>query len=517
MDNVLNFDKDLTANASAFENLEKTVFHHGEILRESKYNEKFLRQTENDQYLVTYYYSQAFHALIINIGHLFFGPFILPLLFLIYGRPLMHSMLFQWRLIYFLGDFTNWLWFAGTAVMIYVHPELNEQLAVMYIGTGSVIFLRQVLVSLKYGFYTKKMWHLISTVKVEDEIIFNNLILRAWVKVPVEVAEHEMTSSIKKLKIPLKKLNLKFNQLPEVCIRVQVSEEIAVDTENRISLLKVALFIIKQVTETQKTFELNIIEICGYLYIGSYIALRYYSYGVNGFRYDPVEIIYTLKSLFKGYISSTQFVKFIAAGLYDFKRKRLLMAQCTSLICTTDRKYSVLQNSNKHMLDTSDAETMLSWYCLRRSFLDFGRRYTLRVFLYASLLLPICIAIIVILFLQILGLVGVSYNYYIVPGIFLSVEVFILMIQMSLSALSLNNYYSIHKDIILEKSSFYRNYSENEDVIKCLDYLTQRLSHDQAIRPIKIMGVTINNSFLIQLGALAISGLYAIINLLASN
>ena len=37
-----------------------------------------------------------------------------------------------------------------------MRPEGNNQLAIVYISTGSVIFLRQLMVSLKYGYYTKK-------------------------------------------------------------------------------------------------------------------------------------------------------------------------------------------------------------------------------------------------------------------------------------------------------------------------------------------------------------------------
>ena len=62
---------------------------------------------ENDLYQVKFHYSQAIIALIINIGHLFFGPFIIPVFNLIFGKNLMHSMVFEFRWLYILGDFSS--------------------------------------------------------------------------------------------------------------------------------------------------------------------------------------------------------------------------------------------------------------------------------------------------------------------------------------------------------------------------------------------------------------------------
>ena len=492
----------------------QTIF----LIRENQIPNKKTIWNENDQYQVIYHYSQAWEALIINIGHLFFGPFIIPLLRWKYGKSLLHSMVIEFRLWYFKGDFTSWVWMITTALMNYMHPELFDQLLVMYIATGSVIFLRQVLVSLKYGYYTKENWDLLNNSYVSDEFILNNLILWVWVTVPHDIAETELVRSVKKLKIPLTSLNLKFIHFPEACSNEICDEKVACDTKDSIPLLKVAKYLIKKVTDSQNSFELKLISWCGYLYIGSYVILRYYGFGIAGFRYEPIELIYTLASLYKGYYASTEFVKFISAGLYDFKRRRLLMAQCTGMISNTDEKLLLFDQKQKPILDMKDPSTILSWYYLRRAFLDFGRRYTLRVFLYASLIFPLCIFIIAILFLQFIKIINSEFNYYIVPGIILSTEVFALLIHMSFSALSLNRYYSIHKDILLEMYSNIRSHEESNDlVLKNLNHIMTRLSHDEIIRPITIMGIKIDNTFMLQLGALAISGLFAGFSLLTKG
>ena len=40
--------------------------------------------------------------------------------------------------------------------MALIYPNRIPDLAIIYIATGSVIILRQILVSIKYGYYTKK-------------------------------------------------------------------------------------------------------------------------------------------------------------------------------------------------------------------------------------------------------------------------------------------------------------------------------------------------------------------------
>jgi hypothetical protein len=486
-----------------------------EILREIRADQKKIMQGENSQYQAVYYYSHAIAALIINIGHLFFGPFALPLLYCIYGKNLMHAMLLDLNKFYIIGDFTSWLWFAGTILMMYMHPELNGQLSILYIGTGSVILLRQILVSLKYGYFTKKNWELMCNTKVSYEFILNHLILRAWIRVPQDICEHEITGSIHKLKIKPNYLNLKFKELPEF-IDEDLDYVENFDFPNAVPLTKIAQYLVKRVTENQDTFELTLINMYGYVYIGSYFALRYYGYGWKGFRLDPVEIIYTVHSLFKGYISSVQFVKFIAAGLYDYNRKKILMAQCTGLISKVDKKLLLFGKKGPE-LDLDDPMTILSWYYLRRIFIDFGRRYTLRVFLYASLILPVGIIVVFILFLQLVGIVGTSYNYYITPGFLLSIEVFALLMHMSASALSVNNYFEMHKDILLERCGALKGQGDSQEIINYLEYVIKRIEHDQELRPLKIMGILIDNSFILQIGALGLSGLYALISLLAKK
>ena len=134
--------------------------------------------------------------------------------------------------------------------------------------------------------------------------------------------------------------------------------------------------------------------------------------------------------------------------------------------------------------------------------------------MYSSLIFPVCIAVIIVLFLQLFGIVGVSYNFYLIPCFMLTIEVFAIILAMSRSALSLNNTFSIHRDLLLENFINAKHKINNDiDVVRNISFVIERLKHDEIIRPVTIIGITINESFMLKIFIVALSGLFAIIEL----
>ena len=454
----------------------------------------------------------------INMTHFFLGPLSIPILKVIFGSNLVHGMALSINSFYFRGDLISWLWFATTVIFSYLNPNILDEMAVIYLGTGSVIFLRLFMVSLKYGFFTKKKWELMKTTQVSQEFIFQNLIVYAWVSVPSKVAKKELAISFRKQKIKPEELRIQFSYFPQSCVldKIPASEsfESYSVVNNEVSLSKLAKYLVHKVTKTQKVSELQIIHLLGLVYVILFVVLRYYAFGWGGFRLNAFEIAYTLLSVYKGYTDSSQLVKFIAAGLYDFKRKRMLMAQCTGLISKVDHKFSLFKNTDMPQMDFTNSATILNWYHLRRTFLDFGKRYTLRVFLYASLILPLCISVVAMLILQVTGIIGGQYNYYLIPGFMLTIEVLVMLIYMSFAALSLNRTFAVHRDLILEYLITAKTGNNfNFEVISNLAFVMERLKHDEIVRPIRILGIVINDDLIVKLIIVAISGLLAIIKL----
>jgi hypothetical protein len=130
----------------------------------------------------------------------------------------------------------------------------------------------------------------------------------------------------------------------------------------------------------------------------------------------------------------------------------VLMANCSALISNVDVKKSVL-GPCLPKLDMKDPETVIAWYYLRSIFLNFGRRFTVRIFWYCSLFLPVCLAIIVLIFLQLFHVITDENNFYIVNLLFLNVLTLWILVDMSMSAVKLNCYYDIHKDLLLKRQS----------------------------------------------------------------
>jgi hypothetical protein len=128
------------------------------------------------------------------------------------------------------------------------------------------------------------------------------------------------------------------------------------------------------------------------------------------------------------------------------------MANCSASISNVDMKKSVLCRELPK-LDMKDPETTIAWYYMRSIFLNFGRRFTVRIFWYCSLVLPICIAIFVLIFLQLFNVITDENNFYIVNLLFLSVLTLWIIIDMSMSAVKINDYFDIHIDLILKRQS----------------------------------------------------------------
>ena len=118
-----------------------------------------------------------------------------------------------------------------------------------------------------------------------------------------------------------------------------------------------------------------------------------------------MDLTYIIMNILVSLLLSRTFLTFILAGVYDFRRRKLMMAQCSALISHVDNKYLYLDR-NMAKLDLTHVSTILSWYHMRAAFLDYGKRFTLRLFLYTSLIFPVCLLVIVVLFLMVFDVIG---------------------------------------------------------------------------------------------------------------
>ena len=148
------------------------------------------------------------------------------------------------------------------------------------------------------------------------------------------------------------------------------------------------------------------------------IGLRIYGFGWSTFRIDVFEWLLMFFCIVNSWWFSRTYLLWIYVGTVDFKRKLILMANCSAIISNSDLKYLVLDKSLSK-LDMNDSETILSWHLLRNTFLIFGKRFTARIFAYAGLMLPVCLAIVLILILQLANVISQENNFYAVNLLFL--------------------------------------------------------------------------------------------------
>lgn len=482
---------------------------------------------ENEVYEVKYYLKYMAVALSIHGTHLIFGPLALPLLHLIYNHNLLHNMLFKWSKIYFLLEFPGWVYVVTTAVALSIDLSKIEVLYSSMITYGIIIILRNILVSVKYGYYTQRQWETLKERRFTEEEINGSLLLRSWIKVPDKVAERELSISFKRMHIKPERMRLKFKELSEKTIATlgDYMTELPDLSDSTIPIDSISRYLINQITEAVKTPEIKLISACAALYTLIPFILLFYRYNKEMTEISWMGWMYMIMLMPNTYLYCRGFLLFILVGVYDFSRKKLLLAQCTALISRVDNVY-LKMNDEYPRLDMSDANTVLSWYCMRSAFLDFGKRFTLRVFLYSSLALPVCLIVIIVIIAMTFGIVGTSFNFLYIPGVFLVVIVLIVICYMVAAAIALNKYFAIHRDILLtiitelsgkeknEKSS--KTQKSSKDSISTIWIIYEKLVQSEKLHPVSIMGITANSSLYAKLGTVAISGVAALTRLLLS-
>ena len=76
------------------------------------------------------------------------------------------------------------------------------------------------------------------------------------------------------------------------------------------------------------------------------------------------------------YVYDTLYLFYIGR-VHDFSRKKRLLSYCTGLYVQSTPGIIALKKVTR--LDMEDVKTILAWYYMRSAFLDFGKRFTLRV------------------------------------------------------------------------------------------------------------------------------------------
>lgn len=160
-------------------------------------------------------------------------------------------------------------------------------------------------------------------------------------------------------------------------------------------------------------------------------------------------------------------LRFVAAGLTDFRRK-LFFQKVMSMLIDPEKRTSDKDVKNiVPCLNLLDSRTLRRWMYLKRSSLDFGKKFTHRIFLYCSIFLigyGLLAIIFTLAFFNIL-----NYDFPLETVVLGYFDVFvilgILMLMLNTGA-EVNTYFLKHKTLLLALKRHYLLIKDNYEILK---------------------------------------------------
>lgn len=474
---------------------------------------------ETDAYDVEFHYWQFFTAVAIHFLHLCGGPVCVPLIWAVFGRSLVSNMgIIVLRL--YIADFLSHMLVLMITLLFVFYPARTEDFRIVAIATLTAVCLRTTIICLKYGTLTKRWWKRLKEGIVPSGELVNTLIIFAWLRVPEEVATCELKNAFGRLPLPVSNLHLIFRAPLKPDTRARLWDlqskgtegffcPLDVDPEKYESAFFTARLLLEGAINQHDDFGKWFAYLAALGYSLAPHILRLYLLGPSTYHLDAAEIILTPITLLCNGFMVWAMVSFIVVGIVDFQRKRWLMSQCSALISDFDR---ILLLENLPKVDLGEIRSIYGWYYTRRAFLDFGRRFSNRVHIYASAILPILLCAVVFILLQVIGVLSRAYNWELICPLFLSIAFDVVIVRMILEAVALNHSFEVHSDLLQEAAS--RLQTSEKAALEALQWTVRKLELDQELRPVTIIGFTIDQNLVNKLLALGLSGAFALLKLL---
>ncbi|CAG9324460.1 unnamed protein product [Blepharisma stoltei] len=496
---------------------------------------KIKTHDEDAQYEFIYHSNQFLIALAIHLIHTFLGPISLPIIFKIFGTNLCKNMHFRWNYHYIKEIFTHVCIILNLAFCI-AFPELAFKWIGLVVSVLAVIALKNSFLSIKYGYYSQKKWRAMKEETLERSFLDSEYLALAWYSIPESVIDSELEKSFKRQSKNPHELCFMFETPLQECYHnllasfqinlgiETVHEGISHSNENPCYPLSVlGKMLIKEADKkAHYKFETYFVLMLNIVYCILPFTTVWY---INGgfFEEDSnallivIAVINSIESCFEGW----RLLMFVYIGICDFRRKKIMIDECTAMISDIDIKDTVWFVRNFPSADMHDLRTIESWYTLRTASLDFGRKFTYRIFAYSSFVLPLSCAMVALFLLQAFGIIGGASSGALISLLFFTIVMLILIIYMTFSGMELNRAFSLHRDLILNIVGHImkdNNYNEeNENVlatIKILQYLVQKLEQDEILRPVMIMGIRLDSALLAKVVTVLISGVLGLVQMM---
>ena len=264
------------------------------------------------------------------------------------------------------------------------------------------------------------------------------------------------------------------------------------------------------------------------------ITIKIYTISVNKATGTQVifEVLFLCIEIVIVFIIHTANLAFVYAGSGDFKRKLFQMKILQSLI-TPEKDEDFIFSNFFPTLNAWCTVNLRSWVQLRALCLDLGKKYTYRIFIYSAGFVVAYVLFFVFIVLSMFSFVNYELPLTVyVTGMFDTVIVFGLILQMFRLGAQINNHYNTHKGVFLrikktlwEAKNNYDGFMEVssnfsfssklyaemlkmteqlqddkikylDDCISLIDMIIQGLDYDREINPLKIVGITASDQIL---------------------
>ncbi|CAG9320427.1 unnamed protein product [Blepharisma stoltei] len=479
--------------------------------------------TEEMKTEIEYIFHQAFIALVIHFLHTFLGPISIPFLWLVCGKNLCTNMGFNWHQFY-IYELIPWTWIPLTILYYFLsYTEFSNSSSII-LATSSAIFIKELLISIKYGYYTEEFWNYMKSEKIPAKMLVDQLIVSSWQIIPPDIARQELLKSFKRLNRDPSQLCMAFkSELPEkIKEMIEKTKDLYNIKNSRVkvlhhrkskdcvpSIIFSKILIDLAVKFSMSKLESRILDV----FALSFALAPIISFVINyGWDFGALGVIYWLYSFLICIVIARRYLLYVYVGIVDMKRRKFLMKRCSSLISIKERDKSLPEEYWYPSLDFYDLKSIDSWYNMRAAFLDFGRQYTYRTVIYASSILPICILIIFSLILEMFEIISIISIPATIAVIYLAFISLIGIAYMTIIGSQINDMFDVHRDLITTLSNDVLHISKNSQsnnnaIYQSLCSIDSKLQHDEILRPIKIMGLKANSKFIANLGALIVSGL----------
>jgi len=212
----------------------------------------------------------------------------------------------------------------------------------------------------------------------------------------------------------------------------------------------------------------------------------------NSLEKNNVELILFIVLFFKNLYFGSKVYTCLANVVYDLVRKQYLMDVLSNLLIPKK-----LEDTFTKVLPTLDLLTVhsiRSWWIYRAIFMDYGKKFQLRVEAFQSIFLVVYLALLITLIIQYFELANI-WNDPMVSWIFLTeIAIFCFLFSLTMyKAAVVNDNFRVHKSLLHENKSRLNDvYSNLEIYVNSTDYQSESIMHVVISKRIKWENVQLN-------------------------